>query len=437
MDQGLIQDEVFAGPYTGVSIDTRTIKPGELFVAIRGDRFDGHDFVRNALDAGASAIVSERLLDGLPIPHFVVPDATKALGELALRHRQKLACAVIALTGSNGKTSVKEMIANILPPPAIATQGNLNNHLGVPLSVLKLRPAHRHAVFELGANHQGDIAYTVRLVKPDVTLINNIGPAHIAGFGSIDGVARAKGEIHQGLNPGGTAVVNDGDEYAHFWDHDLSDRKVLRFSIDKDTPVRAEDVHFNGNGFAGFTLITPLGKQVVQLQVPGRHNVSNALAAAACSVAIGLDLDTIAHGLQQFKGVSGRMTFRPGMNQAIIIDDTYNANLRSVMTALEVLSQRQGMRILVLGDMGELGTWTEKHHQEIGQAARQYGIDRLMTCGQHSVHSTQAFGEHAKHYQERTQLIDDLKSCLTPETTVLIKGSRSASMEQIVHELIG
>lgn len=435
--QGLIQDEIFQGPYTGVSIDSRTVKPGELFVAIPGERFDGHDFAHAASEAGATAILCERLIEGLSIQQFVVPDTLRALGELAIRHREKLSCAVIALTGSNGKTSVKEMIAHILPAPAFATPGNLNNHIGVPLSVLKLRPEHRYAVFELGANHLGEIAYTVRIVQPEVTLINNIAPAHIEGFGSIDGVARAKGEIHQGLKPNGTAVVNEGDDYAHFWDDCLAHRNVLRFSIDQPTPIHAENVLFNEQGCANFTLVTPLGCEHVMLQVPGRHNVSNALAAAACSLALGLKLDTIVHGLQQFKGVKGRMTFRPGINQAMIIDDTYNANLRSVLTALDVLSKRQGVRILVLGDMGELGTWTEQHHQEIGQVARQYGIDKLLTCGEHSVYTSRAFGEKGQHYQEKTQLLQDLKSYLTPQTTVLIKGSRSSAMEKIVNELIG
>ncbi len=434
---GLILDDIFKGPYTGVSIDTRTIKPGEFFVAIPGERFDGHDYAHAAEEAGAAAILTEKLIDGLSIPQFVVPDTIKALGEFAIRHRQKLSCAVIALTGSNGKTTVKEMIAQILPPPAFATPGNLNNHIGVPLSVLQLRPEHRYAVLELGASHLGEVAYTVNIARPDVTLINNIAPAHIEGFGSIDGVARAKGEIHQGLRPNGTAVVNEGDDYAHFWDDGLSDCKVLRFSIDQKTPIRAEEVIFNEQGFASFTLVTPFGQETVVLKVPGRHNVSNALAAASCCVALGLSLDVITHGLKQFSGVKGRLNFHQGMNQSVIIDDTYNANLRSVLTALDVLSKRTGIRILVLGDMGELGAWTQQHHREIGERARQCGIDKLLTCGQHSVHSSQAFGEKGRHYQEKSQLLQDLKSYLSPETTVLVKGSRSSAMEKIVNELIG
>ncbi len=430
-------DDVFLGPYTGVSIDSRTIKPGELFVAISGERFDGHDYIHTAQQAGAKAVICERLIEGVTIQQFVVPNAIQALTEWAIRHRQKLACQVIALTGSNGKTSVKEMIAHILPPPAFATPGNLNNHIGVPLSVLKLTSAHQYAVFELGANHLGEIEHTVRIVQPKVTLINNIAPAHIEGFGSIDGVARAKGEIYKGLVSGGTAVVNEGDDYAHFWDDCLAARQVSRFSVDKATPIRAEQLIYNDEGCASFKLITPVGTRAVTLQVPGRHNVSNALAATACSLAIGLSLDVIINGLEQFKGVSGRMTFRSGLNQAVIIDDTYNANLRSVLTAVEVLSKRQGVRILVLGDMGELGEWAAEHHREIGLVAQQHGIEHVMTCGKHSINTSNAFGQGGQHYQEKSQLIADLKSYLKPNTTVLVKGSRSSAMEKIVHELIG
>lgn len=432
-----IYDDVFLGPYTGVSIDSRTIKPGELFVAIPGERFDGHDYIQVVQQAGAAAVICERFTEGLTIQQFVVPNAMQALTDLAIRHRNRLACHVIALTGSNGKTSVKEMIAHILPPPAFATPGNLNNHIGVPLSVLRLTSAHQYAVFELGANHLGEIAHTVQIVQPKVTLINNIAPAHIEGFGSIDGVARAKGEIYQGLVPGGTAVVNEGDDYAHFWDDCLAQRQVLRFSIDKSTPIRADQLTYDDEGRASFMLITPAGSRPLTLQVPGRHNVSNALAAAACSLAIGLSLDVIVQGLQRFKGVAGRMAFRTGLNQAVVIDDTYNANLRSVLTAIDVLSKRQGVRILVLGDMGELGEWTAAHHREIGLVAQQHGIDYVMTCGKHSANTSDAFGKGGRHYQEKSQLITDLKPYLKPNTTVLVKGSRSSAMEKIVHELIG
>lgn len=421
---------------SGICIDSRRVQPHELFIAIRGERFDGHDFICDAERAGAVAVVCEKEVSGLTIPQLIVPDTTNALAEIATYYRRSLNGTVIALTGSNGKTTVKEMIASILPEPSYATPGNLNNHIGAPLSVLQLLPAHRFAVFELGASHQGDIAHTVAVVQPQVTLINNIAPAHIAGFGSIDGVARAKGEIHQGLRPGGTAVINDDDAYAHYWDEILVGQKIVRFSINKPATVHARDVKLNAKGCAHFVLVTPLGDAPIQLNVPGRHNVSNALAAAACAYAVGIALVDIVVGLQRFSGVSGRMTFKTGKNKAVIIDDTYNANLRSALTALDVLADRQGVRILVLGDMGELGDWAEQHHHEVGLAAREHGIDVVMTCGKHSASTSLAFGTHGKHYDNQTNLTRDLVGYLNAETTVLVKGSRSSAMEKIVHELV-
>ncbi len=422
---------------TGVCIDSRDIKPGNLFIAIQGERFDGHDFLAEVEAKGASAIVCQRPSSTVKIPQLQVNDTFKALAQIATFYRQKQSCPVIAITGSNGKTSVKEMIASILPKPSFATPGNLNNHIGAPLSVLKLQPEHRYAVFELGASHRGEIAHTVAVVQPHVALINNIAPAHIEGFGSIDGVADAKGELYQGLAASGTAVVNDDDAYAHYWDGLFENRTIIRFSIDHKTDVYVNDLVFDVNNCGQFTLITPAGQAHVKLKVPGRHNVSNALAAAACTCVIGIPLADIVNGLQDFTGVAGRMTFKQGKHQALIIDDTYNANLRSALTAVEVLAKRPGAKILVLGDMGELGTYSEAHHQQVGQAAREYGIDILMTCGQHSRLATLAFGEHARHYDNQQALTDALLNYLDADTTVLVKGSRSAAMEKIVHQLVG
>ncbi|MDP3704805.1 MAG: UDP-N-acetylmuramoyl-tripeptide--D-alanyl-D-alanine ligase [Legionellaceae bacterium] len=421
---------------SGICIDSRRIQPHELFIAIRGERFDGHDFITAAERAGSVAVVCEQAVAGVMIPQFIVPNTTDALATIAADYRRSLHCDVIALTGSNGKTTVKEMIASILPKPSFATPGNLNNHIGAPLSVLQLAKEHQFAVFELGASHQGEIAHTVAVVQPRVTLINNIAPAHIAGFGSIDGVADAKGEIHQGLPLGGTAVINDDDAYAHYWDTILSGKTTIRFSIHKPVDVHARDVRLNTEGCAYCVLVTPLGEAPIQLNVPGRHNVSNALAAAACTYALGISLADIVKGLQHFSGVSGRMTFKAGKNKAVIIDDTYNANLRSVLTALDVLADRQGVRILVLGDMGELGDWAEQHHHDVGLAARQYGIDLVMTCGKQSASTSLAFGPQGKHYDNQTNLTHDLVGYLNAETTVLVKGSRSSAMEKIVHDLL-
>lgn len=422
----------------GICIDSRDVKPGDLFVALRGERFDGHDFLEQAAARGAAALVCEQTQPGLSVPQLQVKSTIAALATMAACHRLSIDCPVIALTGSNGKTSVKEMIAAILPQPAFATPGNRNNHIGAPLSVLALQDLHRYAVFELGANHPGEIAHTVAVVQPQVALINNIAPAHIEGFGSIDGVARAKGEIFQGLPANGTAIINDDDDYTHFWDALLVNKTVLRFSLHNQTAdVHAKAIAFDEQGCGRFTMVTPKGEISVVLRVPGEHTIRNALAAASCCYALGLPLVDIAQGLHQFSGVAGRMTFLKGLNHSLVIDDTYNANLRSVLTAVDVLAKRQGQRILVLGDLGELGQWTQQHHEEIGRTAHSKGIDLLMTCGKHSEFTSKAFGQPARHYHSQDELADDLLLQLDKNTTVLVKGSRSAAMEKIVHKLVG
>ena len=420
----------------GICIDSRKVAPGHLFVAIQGERFDGHEFIHDAVAHGAVGIVCSKAIAGVAIPQLVVPDTLNALAMIAAYHRRQLDCAVIALTGSNGKTTVKEMIASILPKPSFATPGNLNNHIGAPMSVLQLQPEHRYAVFELGANHRGEIAHTVAVVQPQVTLINNIAPAHIDGFGTIDGVAQAKGEIHDGLQGGGTAVINDDDAYAHFWDALLVNKNIVRFSVNHPATIQARNVTYNADGCANFVLVTPQGEASIQLSVPGAHNVSNALAAAACTHALGIDPSEIAAGLCRFSGVEGRMTYLPGKNDALIIDDTYNANLRSVLTALDVLAARQGQRIFVFGDMGELGAWSEQHHRDVGIAARERGIDSVMTCGIYSEFTIKAFGVGGKHYPDQEAIVQELLTKLDNKTTVLIKGSRSSAMENIVQYLV-
>lgn len=420
----------------GFSIDSRKINPGELFVALAGDSFDGHDFILDAADKGASAVLCTRPVAGLSIPQLTVSDPLAALAGLARAQRSAMQGPVIALTGSNGKTSVKEMIAATLPSPSLATKGNLNNHIGVPLSVLQLKSAHRFAVFELGANHAGEIAHTVSIVQPDVALINNIAPAHIEGFGSIEGVARAKGEIYQGLQAGGTAVVNNDDDYAHFWDQGLGDKKILRFSLKAAADVCVRHLRFNDEGFPSFELLLPQESVDIELNVTGKHNVYNALAAAACCHAVGLSPAQIAAGLQRFQGVSGRMTYLAGKNKALIINDSYNANLQSSLTALSILAERKGKRILVFGDMGELGQWSEAHHEEVGSVARQLGIDQLFTCGKYSALTTKAFAGAGRHYANQEQLTADLLQELDEQTTVLVKGSRSSAMEKVVNQLL-
>jgi UDP-N-acetylmuramoyl-tripeptide--D-alanyl-D-alanine ligase len=432
----LSQPVRFDAYITNVCTDSRIVEPGNLFIAIRGDSFDGHNFIKEAEAKGAVAAIVNQAQAGISIPQLVVNDSLMALAKIAAAHRHNIHCPVIALTGSNGKTTVKEMIAAILPRPSHATRGNLNNHIGAPLSVLALNKQHQYAVFELGANHPGEIAHTVAVVHPDVTLINNIAPAHVEGFGSIDGVARSKGEIHQGLSLGGTAIVNDDDAYAHFWDDLIADKKVVRFSAVHPTDIYAEDITFNEQGLASFCLVLPNGRTEVNLKVPGMHNVTNALAAAACCYAVGISTLTIEEGLSRFSGVKGRMTLLEGKNQSIIIDDTYNANLRSVLAGLEVLAQYAGEKVLVFGDMGELGQWAEQHHQEVGIAARRLGIDRVLTCGRFSKLTSSSFGNGGEHFSSQEDLADFLIKKINKGTAVLVKGSRSSAMEKIVQKLL-
>ena len=420
----------------GVSIDSRTLNPGDLFVAINGERFDGHDYIRDAVARGAAAVLASRRLDDLAVPQLVMPCTMEALGMIATHHRKRLGCQTIAVTGSNGKTTVKEMIAALLPQPAFATPGNLNNHLGVALSLLKLTPYHRYAVFELGANHRGEIAHTVSMVKPSVTLINNVAPAHLQGFGSLEGVIEAKGEIHRGLLPDGVAVINADDPSASRWDHHLTDKRVVHFSIKTPRDVYARDVQLHGATGSSFTVVMPEGEVGVHLQVPGLHNVSNAVAAMTCVRALGISVLDSADVLAAFTGVAGRLMFRRGRAKAHIIDDTYNANLRSVLAALDVLAAQPGQRILVLGDMGELGEHAAAHHTEIGHAAQEKGIDRVLTCGTHSEATAHAFGGRGKHYPSHDALVMALLTALDANTTVLVKGSRSSAMERVVHQLV-
>lgn len=420
---------------SGVKIDSRAIKSGDLFVAIKGEKFDGHNFIDDAVAKGCAAILSEKNNPNISIPQIIVQDTLQALATMAKRQRSMMDCLVIALTGSNGKTTVKEMIANILPQPSYSTHGNLNNHIGVPLCALQLQKQHKYAVFELGANHKGEIAYVVDIVRPDIALINNIAPAHIGEFGSIDGVATAKGEIYAGLSASGIAVINDDDNYAHFWDEVISDKKVIRFSIVKKADIYAKDIILNNNGCAQFKLVLPDDELFINLLVPGEHNVSNALAAASCAYAARISAQHIKKGLEVFTGVAGRMSFKRGYNDSVLIDDTYNANLRSAISAIDVLTARDGLKILVFGDMGELGEFTDEHHKEVGLVARKKGVDLVLTLGNYSQTTSQAFGGHGAHYEDISTLLEDLFPYLNAKATVLVKGSRLSAMERIVQKL--
>ena len=430
------------GAFTSVSTDTRTLQRGALFVALRGERFDGHDFVKLALESGAAAVMvdagfrvqSSGVRDDAPL--LVVADTRLGLGKLAAAWRNRFAIPLIAITGSNGKTTVKEMLAAILRVEAgtadavLATQGNLNNDIGVPLMLLRLRATHRYAVIEMGMNHLGEIGYLTHLATPTVALVNNAHAAHVGEVGSMENIARAKGEIFGGLRPGGIAVINTDDAFAPMWRDLNAGREIIGFGLEKPAQVTgryallAEGVQLE--------IALPHASVSARLQVPGLHNVRNALAASAAALAVKVAPPTIAQGLSDFHGVRGRLQRKTVLHGATLIDDTYNANPDSVRAAIDVLASASGEKILVLGDMGELGASSAKLHDEIGCYAKEKGIDALFCLGEMSCHAVQAFGVNARHFERIQELLADLENRLGPTVTVLVKGSRFMEMERVV-----
>ena len=441
--------------FTGISTDSRTVTRGDLFVALQGPSFDGHDFVAQVRDKGAAGAMVHRGSEagaGKPgIPLIFVENTRLGLGRLAAYWRGRFRIPVVAVTGSNGKTTVKEMIASILQhvtepeekvngkmngsDQVLATEGNLNNDIGVPLMLLRLRDRHRYAVIEMGMNHSGEIAYLTRLARPDVALITNAGEAHVEGVGSLEAVARAKGEIFEGLDPQGIAVINADDRYAPLWRNLAGNREIMDFGLKGKPRVSARcrpDSCEPGPSGNRMTLLLPDGAEDVELQVPGEHNVRNALAAAAAAVGMGIGAKAVASGLSAFRGVKGRMQQKRGLHGATLIDDSYNANPDSVRAALAVLAKAEGKKILVLGDMGELGERTRDFHERIGEEARIAGIDRLVALGELSAYTAKKFGRGGRHFKEIEELLAEIESLLGPGVTLLIKGSRFMQMERVV-----
>ncbi|GAB4119152.1 MAG: UDP-N-acetylmuramoyl-tripeptide--D-alanyl-D-alanine ligase [Sideroxydans sp.] len=421
----------------GVSTDTRSIAAGDLFIALKGEHFDGAQFVAHAAQVGAvAAIVKEgSVLEDVNCPVLFVPDTRLALGKLAAHWRKQFDIPLVAITGSNGKTTVKEMLAAILAAHAgeeavLATRGNLNNDIGLPLTLLKLRAQHRYAVIEMGMNHPGEIEYLTRIAQPDVALINNASGAHLQGLGTVEGVARAKGEIFAGLRQGGTAVINADDAHAALWRELAGQHRILDFALDHAAQIRGK---WAAQDFGGRVQAhTPAGELAFRLQVPGEHNARNALAAASAAFALQVQTETIATALQDFGGVAGRLQRKAAQHGATLIDDTYNANPASMRAALEVLAQTPGKRIFVLGDMGELGDEAAQFHREIGIAARELGIERMLALGALSGLAVQAFGRGAEHFADIETLQRRLAEELDAQTTVLVKGSRFMKMERVV-----
>lgn len=428
--------------FTGCGYDTRTLLPGELFIALRGEARDGHDFVSAACEKGACAALVDRDVDrdaDYPLPVIKVDDARKRAGLLAGRWRAGFDLPIIAVTGSNGKTTVKEMISAILSVNArvLSTRGNLNNDIGVPLTLFRLAPGYRYAVVEMGANHPGEISWLSRITRPDVALITQCAPAHLEGFGSVAGVAEAKAEIYEGL-ASGTAVVNADDAYAPLWFERSRGNRRISFGMGEQADVRATAVHPDpASGRTRFELEYNGAREAMELSLAGSHNIMNALAAAACCIAVDIPLEQVRTGLARVRPIKGRMQLKTGLHGGCILDDTYNANPASLRAALWVVREMPGQAWLILGDMGELGASAADLHREAGAEAREIGIERLYGVGELAAHAVTGFGAGAVHFGALDDLIEALRSDLRPGVVLLVKGSRSMAMERVVEALTG
>ena len=428
-----------AGVIRGVTTDSRAVSPDDLFVALAGEKFDGHDFVAATARAGAACALLHKVLPENPgIPVIRVADTRLALGKLAGWWRDRFRGRLVALTGSNGKTTVKEMTAAILrtacddDAAVLATEGNFNNDIGMPLTLLKLRERHHFAVIEMGMNHLGEIDYLSRIARPDAALINNAHRAHVGELGSVANIARAKGEIFAGLKADGVALINADDAFADYWSKQAAGRKQIGFGIHNGA-VRAEYSETGAGSEIRFA--TPRGDIGTTLRVPGEHNVYNATAACAIAVALDVSPDAIARGLAAYSGTKGRLQRKTGLHGAVVIDDTYNANPDSMAAAVAVLAKAAGRKIFVMGDMGELGPDAAAMHAEIGTLARGAGIDTLLAMGDQSVQAVRAFGLGAEHFAEIVDLAGVLRPLLNRDTTVLVKGSRFMRMERVVEAI--
>lgn len=425
--------------FVGVSTDSRSLRARELFVALRGPNFDGHEFVPLAAARGAAAALVERPLDAA-LPRLHVADSLAALGAMAADWRSRFTLPVIAVTGSFGKTTVKEMIAAITATrgEVLATRGNLNNEIGLPLTLFGLDERHRAAVLEMGASHAGEIARLVAIGRPSVGIVTAAGPVHLEGFGSLEGVARAKGEMFAGLPDDGTAIINADDPFAPLWRELAGARRCVSFGLGSAADFRAEQVRQSldaAGPLLELRLVTPDGAVDARLALPGRHNAVNALAAAAATWAAGWSLDEIVAGLARVSGVKGRMSLRKARSGALIIDDTYNANPTALRAAIDYATALPGETWLVLGDMRELGEASPELHAAAGAYARERGVARLLTIGRESAAAAAAFGD-GEHFEDADALAATLAAELPAEVNLLVKGSRSMRLETVIERLV-
>jgi UDP-N-acetylmuramoyl-tripeptide--D-alanyl-D-alanine ligase len=424
--------------FNSVSTDTRTLPSGALFVALKGPNFDGHEYAEAALARGASVALVERELP-LAIAQVVVPDALAALSQFAHAWRKQFTYPVIGVTGSNGKTTTKEMLGSILSQrgPCLVTRGNLNNHIGVPLTLLTLTAAHQSAVIEMGASGLGEIAHLAKIAAPTIGLITNAGAAHLEGFGGLPGVAKGKGELFQALSRKDVAIINADDDFADYWRSICSAGKVVTFGVDRAADFTASkvlshrDAQDSDDGFqTRFEMTTPQGMCSVNLHLAGIHNLRNALGAAAAAHAAGATLAQIQSGLDSMRPVGGRLQPKPAIRGASMIDDSYNANPNSVRAGIDALRSRGGRLWLIFGDMLELGPDAPALHIEVGEYARTAGIERLFAVGNNAQHTVQAFGQGGQWFASLDALIAEAQANMGPGVTVLIKGSRGNRLER-------
>ena len=416
--------------FRGITSDSRQIVPGMLFAALSGHHVDGHDYIQQAVDRGAVAVLVSRSVSS-SLPVLQVADVLTALGTLAGHWRGECPAKVIGITGSNGKTTVKEMVASILRQngAVLATKGNFNNELGLPLTLFQLDKSHDYAVLEMGASNPGDIAYLAGIAQPEIGLITNIGPAHLRGFINMEGVARAKGELFAALPAEGTAIVNAAEPWVELWKSINNAGRIYYFNGEGENAIRlrheADEV----------LIISQVGEFSLRLPLPGQHNLTNALAATAVCLALDIPLESIKAGLESVMPVPGRLSLRQASAGWTVIDDTYNANPASLYAALQVLSNQSGEPWLVMGDMKELGADSRKMHAELGDAARSLGVKRLFALGEASAAAVDAFGADASHFSNRDGLIEALRTELRPGVACLVKGSRSMGMEHVVEAI--
>jgi UDP-N-acetylmuramoyl-tripeptide--D-alanyl-D-alanine ligase len=413
--------------FTGITTDSRTIKPGMLFAALQGQTYDGHDYVQQAMELGAAGLLLSREVD-IDLPVLKVTDVLAALGTLAGFWRSECTAKVVGITGSNGKTTVKEMIASVLGQNSsvLATEGNFNNELGLPLTLFQLKKSNDYAVLEMGASNPLDIAYLADIARPDIGLITNIGPAHLQGFINLEGVARSKGELYAALPRHGTAIMNAAEPWVGLWQGINLAGTVSYFNGNGENHIRARSIADE------VVVSTPAGEFSLLLPLPGQHNLDNALAATAVCLALDVPLKDVKTGLEEVRSVPGRLNLVHSNEGWTVIDDTYNANPASLYAALQVLASQGGEPWLVLGDMKELGADSRKIHAELGDAARALGVRRLFALGEASAATVDTFGDDATHFSTRDSLIETLREQLRPGVACLVKGSRSMGMEHVV-----